>query len=324
MFKQLEFKKLCAIIMFVFVVCHAEAFAEKKDSDVTIENVYRRAEYATQLLNKLEYELGISRKQYIHLAVKDVSLREVYSQARVFLYKSVDFYDQVVRLNKTLSLSDVGIQKISSADVKMLVDLSIERLLKCYDYLNISLPSIQIINSDGKTVLDVFRKINLANQKLAFLNPRNIQPNQVYMEVMDAIGYVTQLNSTFPNQMDLDDAPLEKGKTPRDVYNNLLDCYNQIEDIAKASKLQVMKIDGVDFSESQVFPSDVIDLIAIIKTEVSYMHSLHPETNKPFPAYLPGFKTPSHVYQKTELLKRQLKLLKQNTTQYPKWIIQRD
>lgn len=120
----------------------------------------------------------------------------------------------------------------------------------------------------------------------------------------------------------------QHGKRPVDVYLLLNECYARVSTILKRSGIEILtltipEISPDDDSASTISPSDVYDLSIILVSELAYLQGQIKETVAPVQqAGTRGFKVPSHVYQRGELLLRQLDELAARVEKNPDWLTQ--
>ena len=69
-----------------------------------------------------------------------------------------------------------------------------------------------------------------------------------------------------------------------------------------------------------VTPSDVYDMATLLISELDYLWTHAENAVSPRPAYYPGRKLPSHVYQRAGLLERQLAELEKLVEATPSWL----
>ena len=79
----------------------------------------------------------------------------------------------------------------------------------------------------------------------------------------------------------------------------------------------------LEVGESQfetVTPSDVYDIASLIVSELAYLHEQLKQLQSPRKVYNPGRKLPSHVYQRTGILEKQLTDLLKRVEKKPGWL----
>ncbi len=180
--------------------------------------------------------------------------------------------------------------------------------------------SSETINPQA-TLTEVGYAIVRANRQLNLLLERRFTPSDAYQQVTVAIGYADALLSRFPRGSPVPTAPpFERGKTPGDVFDRLLKCYQRLQAVAKLSNIEVLHFDSIATSPADVLPSDVYDLATLLVSDLAYFHahgSVHPQ---PAPVPYHGRKFPSHVYQQAGILDAQLTLLESLAQKDPAWL----
>ena len=71
---------------------------------------------------------------------------------------------------------------------------------------------------------------------------------------------------------------------------------------------------------AQLTPSDVYDMATLLVSELAYLWAQLDDAAVPRPAYYPGSRFPSHVYQRAGLLERQLSDLAALVDATPDWL----
>ena len=69
-------------------------------------------------------------------------------------------------------------------------------------------------------------------------------------------------------------------------------------------------------ADESVTPSDVYDIASLLLSELAYMQN-RVDTKRLIEPYYPGYKTPSHVYQRAQHLQRYLAELERLTRSNP-------
>jgi len=116
------------------------------------------------------------------------------------------------------------------------------------------------------------------------------------------------------------------GKRPVDVYFLLNKCYARIHAILEYSgiealTLQIPNLKPNDDESTNIRASDVYDLTTLLLSELAYLQGQLTDTvpaNQQ--AYARGFKVPSHVYQRAEVLLSQLIELETRVSENPDWL----
>jgi len=118
----------------------------------------------------------------------------------------------------------------------------------------------------------------------------------------------------------------EHGKQPVDVYILLNECYARVHTILEHSgiealTLEIPNLDPNGDDPAKIRISDVYDLATLLISELAYLHGQLKDTVPLIqPAYDFSVKVPSHVYQRGEVLLRQLAALETRVSVNPDWL----
>ena len=104
------------------------------------------------------------------------------------------------------------------------------------------------------------------------------------------------------------------------MARKLFDCLRLIERIAARSNLQMLTLQSREENLVRVTPSDVYDMATLLVSELAYLWAQLDDVAVPRPAYHPGRRFPSHVYQRAGLLERQLLELAARVDATPDWL----
>lgn len=175
----------------------------------------------------------------------------------------------------------------------------------------------------ANTPTDVFRSAVQANRQLNLLPDRDTEPSDVFQQVTLGVAYASKLLDRFPGATTLPEPPpFEVGKLPVDVYRRLLECIDLIRQIAGNSGKQMLELDVNEAHLDGIVPSDVYHIAALAVSELAFLHGQLADADAPRTVYYVGRKFPSHMYQRTGLLKRQLVALERLSKGGHDWLAQ--
>jgi hypothetical protein len=267
-------------------------------------------------LEKVRIEMGKAPPQAYGAGISNVAPREVYFQASTLLRKS-----NRLSFEHTREVADPPPppgDSIQPADALILVESALDRIARVKTQLGITEASPEQPPDPTKTPTDVFYATVAANRRVNLLLDRPFSPAEAYQQLTHAISYAARLRAQFPGDRIPDPPPFERGMQPSDVMRKLLECFDSIERIAAHSGLSMLQLEGE--VRDAVTPSDIHDMATLLVSELAYLWSQVEDAISPHPAYYPGRKLPSHVYQRAGLLERQLAELEQLVAHTPNWL----
>ncbi|MFQ5777471.1 MAG: hypothetical protein ACE5IP_05640 [Terriglobia bacterium] len=288
-------------------------------------DVLARVQLLRDELELVRFEMGEPKDSRPQIAVAGASPREVIFQSFTLLRKANQLHFE---LTGELGLEpDIALPPdIQPYHVWRVVDAAYERVLVVKRRLGITQTVEEKLPDHSTTPTAVFRAIVQANRQFDAVIKRQLSTLDVYQQVRLATRYAARLLQQFP-EVSLIPAPpaFERGKRPVDVYNLLLQCYQQFQVIAEHSgietlKLEVPSAEAARESSAEIAPTDVYNIALLLLSELSYLHAQLPDAEPPQPTYDPNFKVPAQVYQQAEILLRQLLELEKQVEANPKWL----
>ncbi len=313
-------RRLCGLALFFFVLVGIPATspAIAEDSATTPADVYVRVAETRAEIELIRFEMGRPRHARPEIAVSGIAPREVFFQVLTLFEKAnrLGFEQTRTRAERPLEPSTDP----TPADVLRVVDAALSRLRAVKADLgivsNVSVPPVD----PSKRPVDVFKSIVQANRQLSLLLVRRFSPSDVYEQVTVAIGYAARLRSLFPGNRVPPAPAREAGKRPQDVYRLLIDCLNTVKLIAATSGLSIATLEASEEEIGAARPSDVYDISSLLVAELAFLHQQPGALDAPRPAYYPGRKFPSDVYQRAGQLKIQLDELQVLAKTRPDWL----
>ncbi len=281
-------------------------------------NVHARLMLLHQELELIRYEMGKPRPLEWRARIAGVAPREVYFQALTLFRKANRLsFEHTREIVDELPPPD---GEIKPADVLAVVENALDRIWRVKEKLGISREIAQEVPDPSKTPDDVIVATMRASQQLNMLLDQPFSPAEVYEQLTLAIGYAARLRAQFPGDRIPETPPFESGKIPSDVYRKLLDCFAIIRRIAETSNLSMLSLEVDEGNLPTATPSEVYDVATMLVSELAYLWEQLDNVPPPRPAYYPGRRFPSHVYQRALLLERQLAELDQLVDSRPGWL----
>ncbi len=286
--------------------------------NITPTDVYARMLQVRSGIELVRFVMGGPKIDGAVFTVEDVAPHEVYFQAITMYRKANRLSFEQTREVRPVPESMLG--DASSEKVLAIVDAALERINHVRERLGINtVPATQPPDA-SKTPTDVFLSIVQSNRQLNLLLEENFAPADVFQQVTLAVGYAARLRAYFPGDR-IPEAPERVvGKEPVDVYRRLIECFTLIRSIAIASGLDVLELKPHDDYGRYVNPSDVYDIAALLVSELAFIHSQLDGAKPPRPAFYPGRKFPSDVYQRAGVLQAQLRELGEFVADQPNWL----
>ncbi len=302
---------------FLALLLASSAIADRED--VAPPDVHARLMVLRAELEKIRFEMGKPLPEPRLAAVSNVAPREVYFQVSTLFRKS-----NRLSFEHTREVADPPLpprDPILPGDVLIVVDSALDRIARVKAHLGIAEASAALLPDPSKTPTDVLYATLAANRQVNLLLDQPFSPAEVYQQLTLAIGYAARLRSRFPGDRIPDAPPFERGKRPADVMRKLFECFGSIERIAAQSDLSILKLEGE--VQDPTTPSDVYDMATLLVSELVYLWSQAEDAVPPRPAYYPGRKLPSHVYQRAGLLQQQLSELEELVKSTPNGLVQK-
>ena len=152
---------------------------------------------------------------------------------------------------------------------------------------------------------------------------RGKQPGEVFLQQVSwGIQYAKALLAQFPAATpSAASPPFERGKQPGEVFLRLVQCFKQVEDIARLSGTAVLHLDVKAakhaMNDFDIQPSDVYDLATLLVSDLTYLYGRLKDVPSIPSVPFPGRKFPSHTYQQAGILLDHLRALEQQVRANP-------
>lgn len=276
-------------------------------------DVLARATLVNAELELVGQELGKPALVASLPTVTDVDPRHVIFQA-VTLHKRTSLLSLELTGTQPPEI-DIPAGTIKPFHVWHAVNQSFETLRTIKSQLHIpEVPTETLANENAKPS-DVYIAIAQANNTVNQLLATPVASSDVYQQITKAIHYSANLLGRYEAEIRIPPAPdLVRKKQPIDVYYKLEECYEHIQNIARAANLRILKVNSNVQPGHITSPADVYDFTSLILAELDYVHKRVPDAPTVRKSYYPGYKTPSQAYQRASILKAQLELLESYVT----------
>jgi len=289
-------------------------------------DVLARVQLFHEHMESIRIEMGKPQDtRQMHLAT-NARPHEVYFQA-LTLYIKADRFALELTGSTGLKPIPVSAEDIRPYHVWLLVNAAYHRLLVIKTELNIPESFTERASPDTTTPTDVGRAVVRANRQLNVMLQRRFSPSEVFQQLEAARHYARALLEGFGrNQDSALLPPVQRGKTPTDVFLQLIHCFEQLEEFARVSGVSILHLDGSAarkvVPEFQVQPSDVYDLATLLLSDLAYIHGKKYRGQTMPTVPFPGTKFPSHVFQLARGLQGQLDELDRLARANPDWLSQ--
>jgi len=287
---------------------------------MTPADVFARVQLVRKELDDIRFEMGKSKSREVGLLVEGANPHEVFFQAKTFDQKMARLMIELTEQSWPLQEND-GPGDIHPFHVWNVVDTSLRRILSLKQQLGLSSTNSEALADPETTPTQVFFVIGLANKQLNLLLMHQFSPKDVAEQVNLGLEYTTLLLRNFPAAPAPAPLPsLERGRTPWNSYDRLVDCYMVLGSIARASNVKMLNLATQNLDRPDIQPNDVYDLATLIVSELAYLHAHLPNALPPRLIKLHGPILSSHVYQQAGGLLAQLEALHKEVQARPTWL----
>jgi hypothetical protein len=297
---------------------HSPSAVEPESAAVSTPHVYAQLMLLHSDLDQIRFEMGKPKPTPGAIDIANVAPREVFFQVLTLFEKANRLsFEHTREIAEEPPLAE---DPITPSDVIRVVEAALERINHVKQQIGISQLSSPPPLDPSKTPTDVLIAALAASRQLNLLLAQQFSPAEVYEQLTLAVGYTARLRARFPGDRLPETPPYVRGKQPTDVGRKLFDCLRLIERIAARSDLQMLTLRSNEENLMQVTPSDVYDMATLLVSELAYLWAQLDDVAIPRPVYYPGRRFPSHVYQRAELLERQLSELAALVDSAPSWL----
>ncbi len=254
------------------------------------------------------------------LHISKAAPREVFFQALTLFQKANRLSCEQTRKRGKTPKTPQG--NIRPSNVLAVVNAAWDRLRRVQTSLGIDTPSPDIAPDASKTPTDVFNAIVQTNRQLNLVLDQEFTPSHVLQQVATAVEYTAQLIRQFPKATARPSPPeFQPKKRPADVFNRLIHCTGQVQQIMRASGLAMLTLKTHNAQNVKVTPSDVYDVATLLVAELAHLQRQLLNATEPPKVYRRQQRTfPAHVYQHAGVLEMQLHTLRALVDQRPAWL----
>ena len=307
--------RLSVWVAICWCAASASALAQATSADV-----YERLLVLAAEVDLLRLEMGVDIIDRPDIAVSGAQPREVYFQALTLFEKSDRLLFEQLR-ERADRPTEPTLADAAPADVLALVESSVDLITRVKQSIGIT----EEVNVDpspaDRTPTDVFKMIVRVNRTLNTLLKQRFAPADVYQQLTYGVGLTAGvLVAASAGEHLGTESQLARRKTPLDVYQKLIGIYAIIHETMALSGQKCLEIKSAESERRWVSPSDVYDMASLIVSELSYLHSISPNSTAPRQSFYPGDKFPSHAYQRAGRLENQLQTLRRHASEHPDWL----
>lgn len=194
-------------------------------------------------------------------------------------------------------------QDPTHTDVFESVNRSLLQVLQVRDALGIEEEVRERPASDGAQPADVFDALVAVGSLVNALLIQQSSPGDTFVGVTLGVHVALQMHLV------LVDTPMPQPpepvppKTSADVFQRLLELFDLVERLAQRAGRQVLRLQIERPEDRTVTADDVSNLVALLLSELLWLHGLVEGAEAPVRGYSAGQKFPSDVYRRAGLLK---------------------
>lgn len=290
----------------------------KPSNPLTLVDLYRQIDASNQIVDQFIAATGETRKEHPKISIHN-------AQARDIEFESVSLYDQVHLLafeytRETYpSASELSLKGDSLEKSWDILNQLLRILYELQPLLDRSQPlKIAEINATNPSEL-VLMLINLT-EKMDDLAWFEYSPSDTFKVITQGIYIAAALIERSPDPQPIPEPHLfKRGITSPENYQHLLTIIKTLGEIARLKNISFIQVDAEHASTAKTF--DVYNLSILINSQLLYLyHQIFPD-GVVLEAYYPGWKFPSHVYQRIGILEQQINQLVGIALKHPNWLL---
>jgi len=277
----------------------------------TIENkdVYVLANQLADEVELIREVMGRPYDDSPRLPVSEASEFEVFFQAQTLFRKANQLAYEIAGAPRQ-SAGPAPTGDVQPADVHALVASALEQIRLVSIELGISEEVPLEVRDAGISPTGNFLIIIDINRQLNLLISTTIRSADVYEEVSFAVVYTAGILARVTGSGELPEAVFEGHKRPSDNYRQLLECIEIVNRIAPKAGVSVLGISSRRNLPDDVEPGHVYDIANILVADLAMLaKELDAERARPALGPTPKHIFPSHVYERTGVLLKQLQQL---------------
>ena len=296
------------LLTLTIACCAAGSAVAQAGEPASATAAYRLSMDAQGELEALRLEMGRAMVGSLDVNASNAGPRDTYYAALTFADKVDELvFDQLRELSPKRETLQ---RKVEVGDVAIVLQSAVARLRQVKRHLGITSESSRTPDAGVFSLTDVFDALVHANRQINELLDRRWSPAQVFQRVTLAVSYSAELLQRWPGVRALPPTPaFERQKQPADVYMRLLQCFVLTRAVLQRAGLSSVDLRVGELRPESVRPSDVYDIASLIVSQLATLHRTTTDAALKHPAYPPGRRLPSHVYQRTGILEAQLTAL---------------
>jgi hypothetical protein len=279
--------------------------AEVSLDGLTPADVLARVKVIQEELEQIRFETGKPPFSIKAVSVKSALPRQVLFQASSMFAKSSMLLFELTGLRPP-PLSTRIAKDVRPGQVWMTANDTYRTLLMLRSVLQIPNVPREIVQDPETTPADVLVAVVATNRMLQHLLNTGPSSRDVLERVLVAEAVIARLLQDFPGSAIRSPGPLQRGKSPADVYLVLYGNLNLLTKIAGHYDFETIQPGpSVTLSKAEkasLNPSRVYDMATLIASELIYLDATQSDVELPT-AEISNYILPSHVYQHAEALR---------------------
>jgi hypothetical protein len=169
--------------------------------------------------------------------------------------------------------------------------------------LGIDTPVAEVARPDSTTPSEVFNATIAAGTEINHLLELRTSSSDVFQLITSSVHIAAALHATIPGGPNLPDEPaFEANKMLSDNLRRLHKCFELTRRVGESKGVYSLNLEFTKEIENRVSRSDMSDMASLVVEQLVGLHRRFPDASTPRPAYYPGRRFPSHVYQRIGLL----------------------
>lgn len=295
---------------------------------VTSQAEIKPAAVLTQLnaielrINKIATHMGVKPNMCLRVTISNASPREVYFQAKRLQSKVYRLHDEITQNLLLQPQKDFPkLETLQPSQVLEAVKDSNKRIVDILNHLQLT----NQVNSDPAnektTPSQVYNKLLLENQVVNQLLEKRALPADVYQVTTLSVYYAGEIL----NQMQVNDILLKlpaastAAKTSRDIFEQQIEILTKIQQLGKALNLEMLSLKR-NACGQPIDSNNTQELAYLILSELSYLAEKLSVKTSTIRSYYPGKKYPLDVFNRNQLLSKQVDAMIKFIHAHPDWL----
>ena len=291
-------------LLFIILFCSSVPVTNfAQNTDKTPADVFQLVKNSSLELQLVAKKMNGEIAEPIPFGIKNASPREVYFQAVGLVTKL-----NVLTFEKnrsTLEVPEIIAKNVTPTDVYKVMEIAMSQIKVMKKEYGITENPSSFQLDLSKTPTDVLKAIIQINVQVSVLLETKVSPSHVYRRVTESLLIASDIYMKFNNTRTIK-KPLRTSVqyTPKDVYENLLECLVIEKAIFDDLKLKMATV--TEKSRLSIAPSDVYDLAGLCQAEMKFLEDNIGERPSTIPSVGQSNKTPTDVYYRVEHTKQYL------------------